>query len=92
MATPDFDELAGRIRGLLISLGGTVAFEDSAEVDELLDHAELGEALRALAWLIVEDGKRVAMADVLEIEALAARMDMSQELPQTLRRHGVGDA
>ncbi|MGL5829079.1 MAG: hypothetical protein ACRC0L_05860 [Angustibacter sp.] len=91
MPTPDFDELLGRIRGLLISLGATLSSEESSEVDELLDHAELGEALRSLAWLIVEEGKRVARSDVREIESLASRMDISGELPEALSQHGDPD-
>lgn len=92
MATLDFDEILGRIRGVLITLGPALSPEESAEVDELLDHAELGEALRTLAWLIVEEEKRVAMANVVEIESLAARMEISEELPATLSHHGVADA
>jgi hypothetical protein len=91
MPTADFDELLGRIRGLLLSLGSVLSPEESAEVDELLDHAELGEALRTLAWLIVEEDKRVAMTAVREIESLAARMNNTEELPDTLRQHGIGD-
>jgi len=92
MATAAFDELLGRIRGLVISLGSDLSAGESAEVDELLDHAELGEALRTLSWLIVEEGKRVAITDVREIESLAARMGISDELPEILGQHGVGDA
>ena len=92
MATPDFDELIGRMRGLLIALGPALSPEESAEVEELLDHAELGEALRTLAWLIVEEDKRIPAADVLGIESLAARLEIIEELPATLRDHGGADA
>lgn len=91
MAAGDFDELLGRIRGLLIALGADLSVDEAAEVEELLDHAELGEALRTLAWLIVEEGKRVPIADIREMEVLAVRMDISNELPNALRQHGVGD-
>jgi hypothetical protein len=91
MATADFDELMGRIRGLLIALSSTLSSEESSEVEELLDHAELGEALRTLAWLIVEEGKQVAMADLNEITTLAHRMGISDELPGTLAEHRDGD-
>lgn len=91
MPTADFDELLGRIQGILVSIGSALSPEESAEVDELLDHAELGEALRTLALLIVEEGKQIAMSDVREIEDLAARMGMSEELPDTLRQHGARD-
>jgi hypothetical protein len=92
MAAADFDELMGGVRGLVIALGDTLTSNESAEVDELLDHAELGEALRTLAWLIVEEHKHIAAADIDEIRALAQRMGISDELPQTLDEHGVDDA
>jgi hypothetical protein len=51
----DFDDLSGRLRGLLIGLDDVLTKDEAAEVEELLDHAEFGEALRALAWIIVEE-------------------------------------
>lgn len=84
MTTPDFDEILGRIRGLLIALGPTLSSDEANEVGELLEHAELGEGLRTLAWLIVEEGKVVAGADIHEIQSLAARMGITGELPETL--------
>lgn len=92
MAADDFDELMGRVRGVLIALGGALTSGEAAEVDELLDHAELGEALRTLAWLIVEEHKQIASADIDEIRALAERMGIANELPQILHEHGVDDA
>ena len=91
MSTPDFGELVGRIRGPLTSLGSTLPREEASEVDELLAHAELGEALRSLAWLIVEEDKPVVMADLYDLESLATQMGMTDELPVTFSRHGVGD-
>jgi hypothetical protein len=91
MATANFDELLGRIRGLLIAMGTDLSADESAEVEELLDQAELGEALRTLAWLIVEEGKRIPMADIREMETLAVRMGISDELPEVLTQHGICD-
>lgn len=92
MPSADFDELLGRIRGLVISLGEALSLEESAEVEEFLDHAELGEGLRTLAWLIVEEEKRVPRADIAEIKSLAARMDIASELPDSLEQQGADDA
>lgn len=85
----EIDELDARIRALLVSLHLKLAPEERAEVEELLDHAELGEALRTLAWVIVEEDAQVARATLLEIEALASRMAISNELPPALREQGA---
>ncbi|WP_203657274.1 hypothetical protein [Demequina activiva] len=91
MATPDFEEIRGRVRGLLIALGPILSSDEAGEVDELLEHAELGEGLRTLAWLIVEEEKVVAPADIREIESLAVRMGIVDELPPGLSQYGVDD-
>lgn len=83
-----FDELDGRIRGLIVALGPVLSPDEAAELSGLLDHAEFGEALHDLAWLIVEEKKRVPMAVVLAIEAIAEGMGTTAELPVTLSRHG----
>lgn len=92
MATVDFDYFVGRIRGVVIALSLTLSADESAEVEELLDHAELGEALRTLGWLIVEEGKQVPRAQIDEIAALAHRMGIARELPPSLEEHGIDDA
>jgi hypothetical protein len=91
MATPDFDVLLGLLHGLLISLGPALSPDEVDEVSELLDHAELGEALRTLAWLIVEEEKVVPHASIGQIESLAIRMRMTDELPVGLAQCGVED-
>jgi len=92
MATTDFDEILGLLRGLLISLEPALATDEIEEVAEPLDHAELGEALRTLAWLIVEEDKVVARADIGQIEKLAVRMGIADELPPGFGQRGLGDA
>lgn len=90
-ATANFDVMSGRIRGLLISTGSVLSPREAAEIEEFLDHGEFGEALRTLAWLIVEEGKEIAVADIHEIEALADRMAISDELPGSIIQRRVGD-
>lgn len=81
MSTVDFEDLLGRIRGLLVTLGSVLTMSEAEEVEELLDHAELGEGLRTLAWLLVEEGKPTGESVIVEIQTLAARMGISQEMP-----------
>lgn len=48
------DDYVGRLRGLIIALEGIVSAAACDEVEHLIDHGEGGEAMRALAWIIVE--------------------------------------
>lgn len=91
MDTDDFENVLGRIRGLLIGMGSQLAPSECAEVVDLLDHAELGEGLRTLAWLVVEEGKRLTFAEVAEFRNLAIRMDMVNELPSEFTTVGSLD-
>lgn len=77
----DFDEISGRIRGLIIALSGALSADEAGEVEEFLEHAELGEALRTLAWIVVEENKQIAVAYLGEMQSLAERMGMADELP-----------
>lgn len=83
----DYDELLGRLRGLVIGLSSVLSSGEAAEVDEFLEHNELGEALRTLAWIIVEENKQIATSEMREIRCLAQRMGMSAGLPDALYDH-----
>lgn len=86
------DDLAGRLRGLVISLGDVLTSSESSEVEHFVDHAEFGEALRALAWLLVEEDKTVPFTAVLEIERLARLMGTTEELPKGLHAQVGGES
>ena len=83
----DFDDLGGRLRGLLIQLDDILTKDEAAEVEELLEHAEFGEALHTLVWIIVEEDKRIGRSHFDDIQTLADRMDVDHELPEQLPRH-----
>ncbi|HET7475118.1 MAG TPA: hypothetical protein VFJ97_03735 [Dermatophilaceae bacterium] len=85
----DFDEVNGRIRGLVIALSGVLSANEAGEVEEFLEHAELGEALRTLAWIVVEEKKLIALADLMEMQLLADRLGITGELPEGLSDHVV---
>ncbi|WP_404385024.1 MafI family immunity protein [Knoellia locipacati] len=83
-ARPDYDSLSGRLRGLLIALMDVLTPSELSEVDEFLDHAEFGEALRSLAWIISEEAKTISASHFAEIQQLALDMRMAAELPPDL--------
>jgi hypothetical protein len=74
----------------VIRLSSVLSSSEVAEVEEFLEHAELGEALRTLAWIIVEENRQVSAVDLEEIQSLAQRMEMSDELPDDLADHAAG--
>lgn len=95
-----YDELGGRLRGLVISLDNVLSSEEATDVEEFIEHAEFGEALRTLAWIIVEANKQIRISDLTEIEALASLMEIAEEMPDDLHGHvgawnsakGLGEA
>lgn len=82
-----YDDLGGRLRGVVISLGDVLSSEEATDVEEFIEHAEFGEALRSLAWIIVETNKQIAASDLTEIEALARLMEITEEMPNGLHGH-----
>ncbi len=81
------DDFIGRVKGLVISLEGAISSEECAEVEHLLDHGEVGEALRSLAWIIVEEKKRVPEGVIDAMYALADGLVPREHMPPTLRDH-----
>lgn len=79
------EDFVGRVRGLVISLLGILSHDESDEVERLIDHGELGEALRSLAWIIVEEGKRVPSEAIDAIEELSEGLVVKEHMPSTLR-------
>lgn len=88
MSPPSFnyDEIAGRLRGVAILLGGILSSKESAEVEHFIEHGEYGEALTTLAWLIVEEHKEVPREARMTIKDLAKQMAIEEELPESLLR------
>lgn len=80
----DRDEFVGRVRGLLISLSGTLSAEEGAEVEHLIEHDEVGEALRTLAWIIVEEDKRISQQAYDAIRELSASLVAEEHMPRDL--------
>ena len=92
MATAQSDDLLRRLRGLLLSFSPALSVAEVAEVEELLDHAELGEGLRTLAWLLVEERKHITERQLFEITDLASMMGILPELPHELLISGSEEA
>lgn len=89
--TAEQEEWIGRIRGLVISLedAGILSSSECEQIAEYVDHGEAGDGVRLLAWIIVEEGKKVPAEVVDAIEALSEDVVLPEHMPPTLRDHVV---
>ncbi len=86
----EMDDFLGRVRALLISLHGVLTAEECSEVEHLIDHGELGEGLRTLAWIIVEQDKKVPSQCIAALLDLSTGLVAPEDMPPKLENHGVG--
>jgi hypothetical protein len=76
-----------RVRNLLTSVSGVLTDAEQAEVSHLIDHDECGEALRTLAWIVVEENKRIPASAIAAIRELSQGLVAEGDLPETLDFH-----
>jgi hypothetical protein len=84
MDQSSYDALSARLRGVLISLGNALSEGEVAEVVHFVDHDEFGEALRALVGILVDEGKEVKEAELVEIRKVAADMGILEDVREDL--------
>lgn len=77
----------GRAQALVLSLADDLTDAEQHEVRHLIDHDEVGEALRTLAWIIVEEDKRVPATAISAIRELSTGLVDADDLPPNLERH-----
>ena len=85
-----YDEFAGRVRGLVISLSGIFTPDECREVEHFIDHDEAGEALITLAWIIVEEDKRIPSETLAAIRDLSRGLMSEKDMPLGLDDHVQG--
>ena len=83
------DEYAGRLRGLLISLGEHLEPYQLDILMDAVDHDEGPEALVMLAWYIVDGDKRVPAAAIADIRELTGGFSAARDLPEDLERYAI---
>ncbi len=88
LSDAEWDELAGRLRGLVVSLSASFTPDECREVEHFIDHAEFGEALHTLVGIIVDEGKEVSREAERDITVLAERMGIQADLPTRFRPNG----
>jgi hypothetical protein len=79
------DEIAARLRGLMILLDDRLSAGDLVFVAEFIDAGELGLALEQMADALCEDEAPVARTERADMLALAARMNLGARVSSALR-------
>lgn len=80
-----YEDIAGRLRGLLIRLDDRLPFKAVALIAEFVDANELGLALEQMTDVLSEDGQPLTSDERADIVALVERMEMGDRVPSALR-------
>ena len=80
----ELHDFLAEVRAFLNSLE-FLSPSERAEVDHLVDHDEIGEALRTLAWIIVEEGHAVPPDVHRAIRSLSAGLVVPEQMPPDFR-------
>ena len=83
----DLEDYLSRVNQLLVFVSPLLTQAEEVEVKHLIDHDECGEALRALAWIIVEEDKRVPASAITAIRDLSYGLVAEEDLPADLDQH-----
>jgi hypothetical protein len=79
-----YEEIAGRLRGLLIRLGDRLASKDQSWIVEFVDANELGLALEQMADALSEDEQPLAVDERTDMLALADEMGLGDRVSRAL--------
>jgi hypothetical protein len=85
------DDYLASVRALVASVSPLLTPAELRDVEHLIDHDEIGEALRTLAWIIVEEEKRVPASTPSAIRRLSAGLVDPADLPADLDGHSAPD-
>jgi hypothetical protein len=80
----DYEEIAGRLRGLLICLMDRLPDKDLILIAEFIDANELGLALEQMADVLSEDQQPLTPDERSDMLTLVDRMHMDHRVPHAL--------
>ena|SRR6202035_1769452 len=83
----DLEDYLGRVRGVLISLANRLTPGEQKEVDNIIEHGEPAEAMRALAWIIVDNSMTVPAETIIALRDLASGLIDEKDMPPDLENH-----
>jgi hypothetical protein len=80
-----FEELQGRLRGVLIAVAEQLPSVTVGLVNEMIDANECGVALETISEMLVESGARIDVGELLDVERLAHDMGLEDITVDRLR-------
>jgi len=79
-----YEDIAGRLRGLLIRMSDRLTTKDQVLIVEFIDANEPGVALEQMAAGLSEDEKPLSADERSDMMALADRMNLGQRVSRAL--------
>ncbi len=79
-----YDDLTGRLFGLLVSLDDRLVARDARLIHEFIEAGEFGLALEQVADVLAEEGTPVSEGERSSMLALNVDMDMGERVPKAL--------
>jgi hypothetical protein len=79
-----YEEIAWRLRGLLIRLDDRLSAKDAKLIAEFIDVGELGLALEQMADQLSEYEQPLSASERADMLSLVARMQMNDRVSRTL--------
>jgi hypothetical protein len=79
-----YEEIAGRLRGLLIRLDDRLSAKDAKLIAEFIDVGELGLALEQMADQLSEYEQPLSASERADMLSLVARMQMNDRVSRAL--------
>jgi|GEM_PF-2662144 len=79
-----YEKVDERLQAIMVGVRVALEPEKLRVAERLAHHGEYGEALYAIAWLVVEEDARVSAPVLTEIVALSREMGTEKDLPLDL--------
>jgi hypothetical protein len=83
------EEYLGRVQALVWSLAELLSEDESGRVQHLVDHGEPAEAMRSLAWIIVNANMRVPVETIRAIRELSEGLVSPEHMPADLDAYAL---
>jgi len=87
----NMNDYLAQVKQLISSCSKVFTQSEMAEIEHLIDHDELAEGLRTMAWIIHDENKSVDRSIVESIFALTEGLVLEEHLPPNFRNYANVD-